>query len=257
MYISKNKFLELKKFFAKKVAEKEKIFLVEGIKNIKEALYSDYKIRSLFILEKYLQDENYQEILDLADERNIEINWFGQREADHLSELSSSPGLLLLIERKGVDLVEGDILVLDKINDPGNLGTIIRNAEWFGIKNIVLSENSVNKYNSKVVRSTMGAFFKMNIIENVYLPKFLKNLQNEKNIIFADVHEGGISPNNLNSKIDNKKDSVFLFGSESHGISSSLKEFADYYVQIEKYGEGESLNLAVSVGIILAAYKDR
>ena len=255
MHISKKKFQELKKFFVKKVAEKEKIFLVEGIKNIKEALLSDYTIKSLFILDKYLQDDYYQEILDLADDREIEINWFCQQEADRLSELSSSPGLLLVIKRKKCELLEGDILILDKINDPGNLGTIIRNAEWFGIKNIVLSENSVNKYNSKVVRSTMGAFFKVNIIENVYLLKFLKNIQEEKNIIFVDVYENGISPSKLSSKIDKNKKTVFLFGSESHGISSSLKEFVDYYVQIEKYGEGESLNLAVSVGIVLAAYK--
>jgi TrmH family RNA methyltransferase len=211
MHISKNKFLELKKFFVKKVAEKERVFLVEGLKNVKEALLSDYTIRSLFILEKYLQDDNYQEILDLAEDKNIEINWFGQREADHLSELSSSPGLLLVIERKKVELVDGDILILDKINDPGNLGTIIRNAEWFGIKNIVLSENSVNKYNSKVVRSTMGAFFKVNILENVYLPKFLKNFGSDKNIIFADVHEEGIRPRDLNSEMENNKNIVSNF----------------------------------------------
>jgi len=255
MHISKNKFLALKKFFVKKVAEKEKIFLVEGIKNIKEALLSNYTIRALFILDKYLQDDNYQKVLDLAKERDVEIYSFGQKEADHLSELSSSPGLLLLIEREKVELVQGDILVLDKINDPGNLGTIIRTAEWFGIKNIVLSENSVNKYNSKVVRSTMGAFFKVNIIENVYLPKFLKSQKDDKNIFFADVHEDGISPKEIRKKINDKKDNIFLFGSESHGISESLKEFADYYLQIEKYGEGESLNLAVSVGIVLAAYR--
>lgn len=250
MKISKNKFNQLKQYTVKKIADKEGVFLLEGKKGIEEALQSDYEVLGVYLLDKYFQDNYYSEIISLAQKENVELAALSDIEVDKLSQLVNSPGLLALVKRKTpLKELSGSILVLDRINDPGNLGTIMRTAAWFGVKNIILSEGSVNQYNSKVIRSSMGAFFNVNVWENVYLPKFLKEYKSNKyKVIAADAHKSDMDIKDF-SKIKGAK-VIYLFGSESHGLENSLHDFVDDYFTIEKLGTGESLNLAVSVGIM-------
>lgn len=252
MRISKNKFLQLKKYFVKKVAKKEEVFIIEGRKGVEEVLQSNYEIQGVYLLSDYIKDSKYQKILDLLKEQNIEWSTLYDRDAEQLSALTSSPGILAVVKRKNeMPDLQGPILVLDQINNPGNLGTILRTALWFGINNIILSEGSVSKYNAKVVRSSMGAFFHLNIIENVYLPKFLlKQKESGYVVLAADVNKSTVKLSELKNIIQEK--TIYLFGNESHGLAENLEEFIDDYYMIKKIGKGESLNLAVSVGVVLS-----
>lgn len=249
--ISKNKFNTLKQYAIRKIADKDGVFLVEGRKGVEEVLASEFEVVGVYLLAKYFHDERYYNIIDLAEEREVELASLGEIEANKLSQLITGPGILAVVKRKEeVKSMEGKILVLDQISDPGNLGTIIRTAIWFGVRNIVLSEGSVSQYNSKAIRSSMGAFFYVNIWEDVYLPKFFDAYKKDGyKILAADAHRSDMDLHELPSLYND--DIIYLFGNESHGLSEGLDRYVDNYYTIDKIGEGESLNLAVSVGIVL------
>jgi len=145
------------------------------------------------------------------------------------------------------DMMEADtILLLDRVNDPGNLGTIIRTADWFGVNDIILSEESVDPYNEKVVRSTMGSIFRTHIYQSEYIVETVEFLKkNGYSIVTLDMEGRDIRD------LPKKGKQAFLFGSESHGISDTLRALADESYTISGNGNAESLNLAMSVGITL------
>ena len=133
-------------------------------------------------------------------------------------------------------------IALDTISDPGNLGAIIRNADWFGIKNIICSKDSVDLYNPKTIQSSMGSFTRVNVYYE-YLDNFFNT---------SDLKVIGTSSNTKNNfKISRSFNGVILFGNESHGISKNLSNYVDQWLSIKKIGEAESLNVAVATGIIL------
>ena len=141
------------------------------------------------------------------------------------------------------------ILLVDDIQDPGNLGTIIRTADWFGFGEIFCSANCVEVYNPKVISSTMGSIFNLNIHSDINLKDLIKELKKEKyKIVVTDL-------NGQNIKF-NKKDKIALvIGSEAKGVSSGIKNLADLNYKIEKSGKAESLNVAIATGIIMKEIK--
>jgi RNA methyltransferase, TrmH family len=138
-------------------------------------------------------------------------------------------------------------LMLDNIQDPGNLGTIIRNADWFGIENIICSENCADCYNPKVVQASMGSLTRVNVLY-VSLHAFIEA---NKNI---SVHAATLSGTSV-SELKNIKEGIILIGNESSGISEELLNMATIKVTIPRYGNAESLNAAVASGIILSHIK--
>lgn len=139
-------------------------------------------------------------------------------------------------------------IALDKIKDPGNLGTIIRTSEWFGNQQIICSEESVDCYNPKVIQASMGAFFRVNCFY-VKLDQVLDEMRSNGFAIYGAEMSGA---DVYKTKVQKK--SVLLMGSESHGISSDLKPYYES-VNIPKFGETESLNVAMATGIILSEFK--
>ncbi len=147
-------------------------------------------------------------------------------------------------ENKSPDIQNKLSLMLDDINDPGNLGTIIRIADWFGIENIICSENCADCYNPKVVQATMGSLARVNIVYTS-LPAFL---QLNKNV---DIYATALSGISL-PEIEKINEGIILIGNESRGISEELLQAATQKITIPKYGNAESLNAAVATGIILS-----
>ena len=139
------------------------------------------------------------------------------------------------------------IIILDNISDPGNLGTILRTANWFGVFNILLSEECVDPYNAKVIRSAMGAHFSMNIVVDK-INSHIKKFQSENfKIIAADLD----TQDTIESlKIDTDKWALLL-GSEAHGLSETVSKLVDCKVKIPQVGAIESLNVSVACGIFL------
>ncbi len=143
--------------------------------------------------------------------------------------------------------IHGLSLMLDDIKDPGNMGTIIRIADWFGIENIICSENCADFYNPKVIQSTMGSIARINVIY-VALKSFIKANNNIK------IYAAALSGTPV-SELKNIKEGIILIGNESRGISEELLGMATQKITIPKYGNAESLNAAVATGIILSHVK--
>ncbi len=153
-------------------------------------------------------------------------------------------GLFKMPVPKKFNFKSNNILLLDDIQDAGNLGTIIRTAEWFGYYYIFLSKDCVEAYNSKVVAATMGSIFNVNIYNDTNLIKLVKDLQKEKYQVVATDLAGG--------KIKlTKQLTALIIGNEARGVNSNLKKLANQLYKIDKFGKADSLNAAVSAGIAM------
>lgn len=213
-------------------------FLVEGEKMVKELIQSDFELEFVFVTVGN-KIENYNA---------IEIS---EKEMKSISALTTPSNFLAVAKQKKqvVDLTQNNlILVLDNIKDPGNLGTIIRTADWFGINTIICSNECVDVYNPKVVQATMGSLFRINVTY-VDLVEFFQ--QNNSIPVYGALLEG----KNLYQYPIKYKKAFLLMGSESFGIDNKLIPFIIEKIMIPKFGQSESLNVAVATGILCSAYQ--
>lgn len=248
----------------KKHRDEEGLFLVEGIHLVEECLKSEEyckRFEQVFIRDGFKNEELLKRIN--AEAQGAKIDFLEEYKFDKLSETENSQGIIAAIVKKESDLTTNTLLTdlrsqvrvaLDHISDPGNLGTIIRTCHWFGVSEILISENSADIYNSKVIRSTQGAIFHVNIRNEIDLEHELKNLVSDNfEIILTDLNTN----HHLSDyAFDKNKNYLFVFGSEAHGISDVLLENTNYQrIKISNYSESESLNVAVTSGIILYELK--
>lgn len=253
--LSKSIIKHLKQLQQKKFRKEFQEFTVEGIKGVEEALYSNAEVVLIIIQGDKRDEREMDEIINLAEKKDIQVEFCGRKDIPQIKTTETFPGVLAVIYQEETlleDLLNNQpIICLDNIKDPGNLGTIIRTADWFGINNIILSEGSVDPYNEKVVRSTMGSIFRANIFQSKNIVHTLEMFKNEKYKLNGLVMDG----DDLNKMKTNTKKQVYILGSESHGIRSELEEILDNKYTIQGKGEAESLNLAVSAGILLSKIK--
>lgn len=246
---------QLQKLTQKKHRQITGEFIVEGRKGVGEVLTSDFTVSFLVIEEKKLLDPLIQPLCKQAEVKKIPVYTCTASEVEKLHTTVTFPGVLAVVRWRYLELSQLDptsaILALDGVADPGNLGTIIRTADWFGIKNILLSEDTVEPTNDKVVRSTMGSLFRQNIVQSQNLVADLMILQKQGYALFGLDLEG----ENI-SKFKPKKQSVYVFGSESHGARPEVDNILDKRYTIPGKGGAESLNVAVSVGIFLYSLND-
>ena len=168
-------------------------------------------------------------------------------EFNELSELKNPEGVLAVVaQAENTELQSVASVVLEDIQDPGNLGTILRMADWWGFKQIICTKGSVDCYHSKTLRASMGAIFRVNV---VYLEDILSLLKIKKEeVVIADLSEQSISSTALSKK------NYFVFGNEANGISASIRSEGFEVFSLEKKGEAESLNVAMAcMGILTLA----
>ena len=170
-----------------------------------------------------------------------------------ISDVKAPQGILSVIEKNNkeeqINYNEDIIIVLDGIQDPGNLGTILRTVDSANLKQIIVSSDTADCYNPKVVRSTMGAIFRVNVIETEDLIQTLKNIKKHKYDIVVTSLE---TENSIYDIKYNKK--VIVIGNESKGVSKEIQELADQKVKIPMLGKTESLNASVATAIIVYEY---
>ena len=229
----------------KKKFRKDK-FIVEGIKMWEEAISENADI-DLIVLREGVSLQK-----DISQFKRIVVI---EKLFSTLTAVVSPQGVLAVINKKSnikIDESADYILALDGIQDPGNLGTIIRTADSANLKQIIVSKNTVDSYSPKVIRSTMGAIYRVNIIEVENLVETLKSLQKNKfNIITTS-----LNTNNSIYDISYNK-SVVLIGNEANGVSTEVLDLADYKVKIPMLGKTESLNASVATGIMIYEYVRR
>jgi len=235
----------VKKLSQKKFRDENSEFIIEGIKILKEAIQENAKIKTVYV-EETKKDDMFKELPEL---NNLEVVLVSQQAFQEMSDVKTPQGVIAIVEKEDDNtiLYDEDVsLMLDDIQDPGNIGTIIRTADSLNIKQIIVSENTADIYNPKVVRSTMGAIFRVNVIYVKSLIETISNLKSHgKNIYVTDL--------NTDSSIYdvNFKDSVIVIGNEANGVSEEVKKEATQRVKIPMVGKTESLNAAVATSIIL------
>jgi RNA methyltransferase, TrmH family len=252
--LSKNKIKHINSLKISKYRNLHGEFLVEGTKLVSELSQSDFCIKDIFATKEWLLENS---ILS----KGLDILEIEQKEMKQLSHLTTPPGVLAIVEipEKSIENIYMEdkfCLMIDGINDPGNLGTIIRTADWFGVDTIFCSPDTVDAYHPKVVQSTMGSVFRVNIFE-AELDVVCRKAHTHKITIYGAVMDGeSIYETKLKSIA-----SILIIGSESHGIRDYLKPyiqsaitFPSYQAQ-KKESKAESLNASVATALILAEFK--
>ena len=219
--------------------------ILEGYRLIVESIHAGTKIDYIVI------DENFQrELLNIKEFENQNIKSASKSNFNKISNTTNSQGIIAIADVKKYfnqtleNIKKEKIIILDGIQDPGNLGTILRTCVWYGIKSIILTSNTIDPFNLKCIRSGMGAHFYLNNIvqdNHINVLKFLKN--NYKTIYIADM-----KGNNL-EKIKPNTNWALILGSEAHGVNDDFKQFK--HITINKIGQLESLNVSVAAGIII------
>lgn len=249
--ITNNEIKFLKSLQNKKERDYYKLFFAEGIKLVLDLLKSNCILNKIYTLEFNLN------LLDKMDIEASKIAVLTEKEMERISNLDTPSSLFGVFEQisnpKIDDILKSDepIVILDNINIPGNLGTIIRTADWFGIKNIVCSVNSVECYNPKVIQSTMGSINRVNIFY-LNIVDILNQISFEREV-FGAFLEGEIL-----SEVAIPKRSVFVIGNESKGVSLELESFISKKIfipgRIDNSNRAESLNVSIASGIIFYEY---
>ena len=236
--LTKSKAKYIKSLQLKRSRTEEGKFIVEGNKSVLEFMASDFIVDEVVGTEEFYAQVQH----DLLPESTFLTN---SKTLSTLGTFKTNKAALAVVQIKTsatFSLNKDEfVLALDEINDPGNLGTIIRVADWYGIKNLLLGYNSVDIYNPKVVSATKGSLTRVNIY-NVNLPEFIAEYQGQ--VFAADMKGEPLS------SIQPMNSGILLIGSESHGISHELDPYITKRITIPKRGGAESLNVAVATGIM-------
>jgi len=250
--LSKNRIKELQSLSQKKFRNTSKTFLAEGDKIVFELLNSDFHIIELICTEKWLSGKGRS----ITPKKQVFISIAEEYQLEKISSLSNPSEVIAVCtfpkEKNEVELENNLILFIDSVRDPGNLGTLIRLADWFGVTQIVASEDTVEWTNPKVIQSTMGSFIR---IQPTYVnpASFFNNVKGKTEIFAADL----TGENIYTSKLSNH--GILIVSSESHGLSESIEPFVNRRIHIPKFSEqlssAESLNVATAAAILLSEFK--
>ncbi len=245
-----NEFIKhLKKLKEKKYREEYSEFIVEGIKMIQEAIDEGSEIKHIIICDDCKTQGSFSSefLYEIAKYNCVYVT---EKIFSGITDVMNPQGILAVIDKKNksddIDYNSNLFLILDDIQDPGNMGTILRTADSINLKQIIVSKGTADCYNPKVVRSTMGAIFRVNVIECEDLKKIIKEMKKRKIKVYAT----DLATNKSIYDADYKK-SAIVIGNEANGVSKEILELADEKIKIPMTGKTESLNAAVATGIIL------
>lgn len=253
--LTKNKLKFILSLHKRKAREENRMFIAEGDKIVREIIASGLQIKALVCKPEYLAA-----IPAHVKERIEEIMPVKYEELKQISSLTTPHNAMAVVRMPDFQLkpeeLTGEIVpALDFIQDPGNMGTIIRAAAWFGIKNMVCSPNCVDIYNPKVIQATMGAFLNVKV-HVCNLPEFLESATKKELPVFGTVLNGESVYNNRLSK-----EGIILIGNESRGISEELMAFVTDRITIPRFSDAnygiESLNAGMAASVIFSEFRRR
>lgn len=245
--ISKSTIKYIQSLQHKKFRDEYNVFTAEGPKVVEGLLESgDFRVKTIYALPGWV-DQLDKKIYSRFKDHIEEVKEF---ELEKLATFTTANRVVAVFEKKVTKPVESFknkwVLMLDDLQDPGNLGTIIRTADWFGIEHIICSLHTVDSYNSKVVQSTMASLGRVQLTYTD-LPEWISAHQE---LVYYASSLHGKSINDFKQPVKG----VIIIGNESKGISEDIMQMANHQVTIPKIGDAESLNAAVATGIILARF---
>lgn len=232
----------IKQLKQKKYRDEYKEYVVEGVKIVEEAIEEKEDIVLIVICEELLKKQ-----IDTCD---YKVELVNKSIFEMLSDTVTPQGILAVIKEKETQEINSNVLfALDDIQDPGNMGTIIRTLDAAGIKDLIISNESADIYNPKVTRSTMGAIYRLNVIRTDLLSK-LKEMQKDGYKIVVT----SLATNKNHYDINFDEKTIIVIGNEANGVSQEIMEIADVKVKIPMLGKSESLNASIATGILAYEY---
>ena len=248
-----NEFVKhVKKLKEKKYRDQSQEFIIEGIKLVKEAIEEKANIKQIIIC------DNCEDTGIIPKDLMYEIAKYNciyvtENILKTMSDVNATQGIMAIIGRnnkeKDIDYSQDIIVALDDVQDPGNLGTILRTVDSIGLNQIIVSKGTADAFNSKVVRSTMGAIFRIKIIEVEELAQAIKEMRKHhfKLMVTSLQTENSIYDIDFNKKI-------IVIGNEANGVSKEIQDMADEKAKIPMLGRTESLNASVAAGVVMYEY---
>jgi TrmH family RNA methyltransferase len=234
--VTKSELKYIQSLSDKKVRLETGCFIAEGVKLVGEMIAAGYPLKAVYALDSWESPDT-----------SIEVTRIEAFELEKMSMLQTPNQVLAVAmmpqKEVALDLAGQLTLVLDGIQDPGNMGTIIRTADWFGIRQIVASEDTVDVYNPKVIGATMGSFMRVSVT--------YKNLQEWMPTVKLPVYGALLEGENIFTT-NAVKEGLLVIGSEGKGIRENILEFITHPVTIPKIGGAESLNAGIAAGVIVA-----
>ncbi|NLW22668.1 MAG: RNA methyltransferase [Tissierellia bacterium] len=243
---------EIKSLYRKKGRWDKKLFIVEGVKMVKECIDNSYPLKYIIYSQDLFNIDGGKELFDsissLQNLKCVPAKLFRE-----ISEMGTPQGILAIAKFRVNtmnDINKEDnpfLLLLDGVQDPGNMGTIIRTADAFGIDGVVITKGCVDVYNPKVVRATMGSIFRVPIYHEEDGIKLIKEFKKNK----IKTYSTSLKGEKYIQNVDFKEGGLLIIGNESKGVSETLESIADDLIKIPMAGGAESLNVAVASSIIM------
>jgi RNA methyltransferase, TrmH family len=231
-----------------KARREEGLFLAEGVKVVEELLASDWQIKELLIMPEKIK---YWEGLALPDAKDFPVYQLTRAQWQKIGQDREPEGIMAVAAMKQAPdfsswraKTSGNILILDEVNNPRNLGALARSARWFGFDGIILSVNSADYTNPKAVRASMGSIFHLTIIPEIDLSVILPEIKKSFFLIGSDVREGKL-PHSVSKKF------ALLLGNESHGLPEAILRMTDEKWSIPGSGNADSLSLPQAAAIMM------
>jgi TrmH family RNA methyltransferase len=249
--ISKNQIKNITALHMKKFRKEHRMFIAEGEKVVSDLLKSTWRVDTIFATGAYFQRMKS----DIRISPSVEIVFVTEEELKKISALTTPQHVLAVAEipeEAEKEYINGLHLVLDGISDPGNMGTLIRTADWFGIDEIICSHDTVDCFNPKVVQATMGSLFRVNIVYTDLEKIFSRNQGRNQLPVYGSTLNG---KNIYHEKL--VQDAFIVAGNESGGIGSALLKYFTHPVTIPRHekSSAESLNVAIATGIVCAEFR--
>lgn len=235
----------------RKERDKENVFLVEGIRMFREVPAD--KLKEVYVSESFYKKEK-KLVDEIAGRSKVRVEILADNVFSHVSDTMTPQGILCVVEQMNYTLENvlsnGEVphlMVLDNLQDPGNLGTIVRTAEGAGVTGIVMSKETVDIYNPKVIRSTMGSIYRMPFYYAEDLLEAIAEMK-KRNISTYAAHLDG---KNSYDEENYKKPCAFFIGNEGNGLRDEIADAADIYIRIPMCGQVESLNAAIAACVLM------
>ncbi len=242
----------IRKLKEKKYRDEYNEYVVEGVKIVEEAIKENAKIKQVIVCNDTTKTYEIPThiMLEIA---KFDCIYVSDKIFNYITQVTNPQGVMAIIEKQDenmqIDYNQDIIVMLDDVQDPGNLGTILRTVDSIGLNQIIVSKGTADSFNSKVVRSTMGAIFRLKIIEEDDLIKTIKELRKHhfKLLVTSLQTENSIYDIDFSKKI-------IVIGNEANGVSKEIQDLADEKAKIPMLGRTESLNASVAAGIVMYEY---
>ena len=242
----------IKKLKDKKHRDESNEYIIEGVKLIEEAVKEKARIKKIIVCEDTTRTYEIPTHI-MYEIAKYECVYVTNKVFASITQVTNPQGIMAIIEKGDtnvqIDYTQDIIVALDDVQDPGNLGTILRTVDSIGLNQIIVSKGTADAFNSKVVRSTMGAIFRVKIIEVENLPQSIKEMRKHhfKLMVTSLQTDNSIYDIQFNKKI-------IVIGNESNGVSKEIQEMADEKAKIPMLGKTESLNASVAAGVVMYEY---